>query len=338
MSRILKRPMFRRGGSSNQGIMTGLVDRKGYQEDGFVTTVGQRAAALTPELEALLRQYTPKTRLPIGEFGLNIASGKSITEALQDPYRRFIRADDAREAAIRGGAAKLAIGKALEKTKDTRHPLEKLAVSMGLKVGSPEYNRFIRAATAKTEAAASGLQRQGQVVGGSQRDEIVRNTSFVSQVRENLDEVSEMMVGDPTLGGFTGTLRRIGNKIATGAKDFGFDVSPFITEGMEEKVCDTEIAKLAAIEDLIAPAYARVVFPNQRMTTFLVKEAKDKMNLTGATGSEEVQTRLKEIKRQFDMYLKNNAELLGNQPVLKKDLDEYFFDTKSRKLKLRGQQ
>ena len=74
MSRILKRPMFRRGGSSNEGIMTGLVHRKGYQEDGFVTTVGQRAAALTPELEALLRQYTPKTRLPIGEFGLNIAS------------------------------------------------------------------------------------------------------------------------------------------------------------------------------------------------------------------------------------------------------------------------
>ena len=226
----------------------------------------------------------------------------------------------------------------MEKTKDTRHPLEKLAVSMGLKVGSPEYNRFIRAATAKTEAAASGLQRQGQVVGGSQRDEIVRNTSFVSQVRENLDEVSEMMVGDPTLGGFTGTLRRIGNKLATGAKDFNFDVRPFLTEGMEEKVFDTEIAKLAAIEDLIAPAYARVVFPNQRMTTFLVKEAKDKMNLTGATGSEEVQTRLKEIKRQFDMYLKNNEDLLGNQPVLKKDLDEYFFDTKSKTLKLRGKQ
>ena len=30
MSRILKRPMFRRGGSSNEGIMTGLVDRKKY--------------------------------------------------------------------------------------------------------------------------------------------------------------------------------------------------------------------------------------------------------------------------------------------------------------------
>ena len=30
MSRILKRPMFRRGGSTNEGIMHGLVNRKGY--------------------------------------------------------------------------------------------------------------------------------------------------------------------------------------------------------------------------------------------------------------------------------------------------------------------
>jgi hypothetical protein len=31
MSRILKRPMFRRGGSTNTGIMSGLVDRKNYK-------------------------------------------------------------------------------------------------------------------------------------------------------------------------------------------------------------------------------------------------------------------------------------------------------------------
>ena len=30
MSRILKRPMFRKGGSTNEGIMHGIVDRKGY--------------------------------------------------------------------------------------------------------------------------------------------------------------------------------------------------------------------------------------------------------------------------------------------------------------------
>ena len=31
--RIFKRPMFRKGGSTSQGIMTGLTDRKQYQED-----------------------------------------------------------------------------------------------------------------------------------------------------------------------------------------------------------------------------------------------------------------------------------------------------------------
>jgi len=29
MSRILKRPMFKRGGQSNDGIMSNVVDRKG---------------------------------------------------------------------------------------------------------------------------------------------------------------------------------------------------------------------------------------------------------------------------------------------------------------------
>ena len=28
MARVLKRPMFRRGGSTNDGIMSGVVDRK----------------------------------------------------------------------------------------------------------------------------------------------------------------------------------------------------------------------------------------------------------------------------------------------------------------------
>jgi hypothetical protein len=35
-NRVLKRPMFRGGGMANQGIMTGLEDRSGYQEGGDV--------------------------------------------------------------------------------------------------------------------------------------------------------------------------------------------------------------------------------------------------------------------------------------------------------------
>jgi hypothetical protein len=36
-SRVLKRPMFRRGGMANQGIMSGLEDRSGYQDGKLVT-------------------------------------------------------------------------------------------------------------------------------------------------------------------------------------------------------------------------------------------------------------------------------------------------------------
>jgi hypothetical protein len=35
-NRVLKRPMFRRGGMANQGIMSGLEDRSGYQEGGNI--------------------------------------------------------------------------------------------------------------------------------------------------------------------------------------------------------------------------------------------------------------------------------------------------------------
>ncbi len=35
MSRTLKRPMFRRGGSTNAGIMSGITDRTNYQLGGI---------------------------------------------------------------------------------------------------------------------------------------------------------------------------------------------------------------------------------------------------------------------------------------------------------------
>ena len=121
MSRTLKRPMFRRGGSTNNGIMTGIVDR----EQKKVGDVAGRARELTPELASLLEEFTPQTRLPIGQLGLNLASGKfagdgflqNLVGSLQDPYAQFTKADDARERAIKTGAAKLGISQAMEEAK-----------------------------------------------------------------------------------------------------------------------------------------------------------------------------------------------------------------------------
>jgi hypothetical protein len=38
MSRIFKRPMFRKGGNVMEGVMTGIQDRSNYAEQGVVNS------------------------------------------------------------------------------------------------------------------------------------------------------------------------------------------------------------------------------------------------------------------------------------------------------------
>jgi hypothetical protein len=95
MSRTLKRPMFRRGGSTNNGIMTGLTDRKQYAEGKTLQEYMKEAEAVLPKQEA--------TRFPIGQIGLNLISGqfagdgllRNLAGSAQDPYAQFVKADDA---------------------------------------------------------------------------------------------------------------------------------------------------------------------------------------------------------------------------------------------------
>ena len=106
MSRTLKRPMFRRGGPANDGIMSGIVDREKKAEGD----VGTR----TEEIIKAMQKYAPipKTRLPLGEVGIALASGIDPIEALGLGYSKFTKADDARQAALakrRAGAVGIAI-------------------------------------------------------------------------------------------------------------------------------------------------------------------------------------------------------------------------------------
>ena len=93
--------MFRRGGQVNDGIMTGLVDRK-QKSLGGLGIDRARTEAEMKMLMDLQNQYAPvpKTRLPIGQFGLNLASGMSLVDSLKDPYSSFVKQDDAREAIL----------------------------------------------------------------------------------------------------------------------------------------------------------------------------------------------------------------------------------------------
>ena len=99
MSRALKRPMFRRGGQVNDGIMTGLTDRKQYSIGGIDREqLGKDAKTISDVLAEFAP--IPKTRLPIGQFGLDIATGTPVGEALKSGYKTFTTQDDMRRAAM----------------------------------------------------------------------------------------------------------------------------------------------------------------------------------------------------------------------------------------------
>jgi hypothetical protein len=91
--------MFRRGGQVNDGIMTGLTDRKQYSIGGIDR---EQLGTDAKTISDILAEFAPipKTRLPIGQFGLDIATGTPVGEALKSGYKTFTTQDDMRRAAM----------------------------------------------------------------------------------------------------------------------------------------------------------------------------------------------------------------------------------------------
>ena len=106
MSITLKRPMFRRGGSTNTGIMSGLVDRTNYSTGGVDK---EQLGIDTKAILDAMREFAPipRTRVPLGTVGFALASGVPLIDALGAGYRQFVRSDDIRrgQLAKRQGAA-----------------------------------------------------------------------------------------------------------------------------------------------------------------------------------------------------------------------------------------
>ena len=109
MSRILKRPMFRIGGSANDGIMSMAAPRKNYQEG----TANPEVMKKYLENKAALREALgpgPSVRGDLGDLlisgGLNLLSGRaagkgtlgSIAESYKEPYAAFSKARSAEES------------------------------------------------------------------------------------------------------------------------------------------------------------------------------------------------------------------------------------------------
>ena len=129
MARVLKRPMFRRGGSTNDGIMSGLVDRKKLQEGTGLDV--DRARLESKAIRDIFDELAPipKTRLPLGAVGAALVSGAPVRDALTTGYTDFVRRDDARRAAARKreqAAVSTALGSQLSRKGQSKIAVEKM--------------------------------------------------------------------------------------------------------------------------------------------------------------------------------------------------------------------
>ena len=374
MSRILKRPMFRRGGSTNTGIMSGLVDRKNYK---FGSMTEDQIRSNIDMLVGLQDQFAPlpKTRLPLGEVGLALASGADPIQALGIGYKKFV-SDDDKTRALRekrkSAAVSTVLGQALKPTKDTRTDIEKKLIAAGFIPGTDEYKaamasllfkditpkkgfRTLTAEEAKerlgpayeegkayqidedprsnnfnkvfviggggtTINLGDAKQIEGQVVSGPQRDRIVKDLSYVKNIKNQANLIVEKIKNDPTLTGGIGEVRRGANRIGTLLKDLGFDVEEFLPKGIsKEFIFDPDIPTIVALENTLAAGYAKVLYPGQKIAVQQINQAKEIINLTGLTGSEEVINRIKQVAREMDIFIRSNESMLGIKEDLSKD-------------------
>ena len=160
MSRILKRPMFKRGGQSNDGIMSNVVDRKQYALGSIDEEKLRSDAGI---ISSVLDRFAPieKTRLPLGEVGFALASGADPIDALGLGYKKFVKADDAAQAARakrQGAAVSTALSSQLKAKEPKTTEAYKNAIAQGLIPGTTKFNEYIRSATLKEDASTAAIR------------------------------------------------------------------------------------------------------------------------------------------------------------------------------------
>ena len=98
MARVLNRPMFRKGGSANEGIMHGLVDRKGYETGTNPWT--KEAMEAYSQIER--PRDTSMSEMLVGG-GLNLMSGRgagsgllsNVAQSFKGPSEQYFKSSRA---------------------------------------------------------------------------------------------------------------------------------------------------------------------------------------------------------------------------------------------------
>jgi len=251
MPRILKRPMFSRGGTTkkNNGIMTGLVDRTGFDEGTPSPFSKERTSADVKARMDAMNEYAPvtKQRLNLGKVGLNLASGKysggdlisTLAGAGSDIYDDYTTKDDAYRAALakrKQAAVTSSLGQQLKEAntipKDTRTSAVKNAMALGLIPGTEAFSKYVQAATVKGGGLNIDFNPDGtikSIAEGNQGDTKTINaardlkigTFKMNNAANNLFKNLEGAKTGP-VGAFVQALDSTGAQLKQAANSFGF--------------------------------------------------------------------------------------------------------------------
>ena len=216
MSRILKRPMFRKGGSANNGIMHGLVDRKGY-------ATGTSKEEILADLRTDAPRDTSMYEMLIGG-GLNLVSGAGAGEGLMsnlaksykgpsEDYFKTQRAARDYNRKLEQTAGQMAVQHRLnlaeiaEKKSEENSPLYNVYLEQGVERGmsGAEAQRF---ATYHTDIQDDLRRKVGDnLIGGVLEDNF--NTLTEKQRRSKLSKLKKTGMGKYFYDPYDGKIKQL---------------------------------------------------------------------------------------------------------------------------------
>ena len=326
MSRILKRPMFRRGGSTNTGIMSGITDRTNYQLGGIDK---ERLKGSATAIQSLLNELSPvpKTRLPIGQFGLNIASGMSLTDALRDPLTQFTKADDLRRAQLakRGqGAVSTALSMELERLKQKPKEFTRTLTPAQVK---EQYPSLPEGSIVQIKPDGEAKITKPDSASVKKRADLKSTIGLLNRVEEKYRELGKPVSGpfsvDPDrlsgqIGQFFGTKK--GRGYATLKSDID-KTTTFLTQAISgAQVSEQEAERIRRLIPQLNDTEAQFESKLKSLRSYLGEAVKnyggdvEELMKAGVSAADFLPTRQKELEDMSDEELKAyEQELLKSQ-------------------------
>ena len=318
--------MFRRGGKVNTGIMSGITDRTNYSIGGIDK---ERLKGSATAIQSLLNELSPvpKTRLPIGQFGLNIASGMNITDALRDPYAQFIKADDIRRAQIakRGqGAVSTALSMELERLKQKPKEFTRTLTPAQVK---EQYPSLPEGSIVQIKPDGEAKITKPDAASVKKRADLKSTIGLLNRVEEKYIELGKPVSGpfsvDPDrfkgqIGQFFGTEK--GRDYATLKSDID-KTTTFLTQAISgAQVSEQEAERIRRLIPQLNDTEAQFESKLKSLRSYLGEAVRnyggdvEELMKAGVSAAEFLPTRQKELEDMSDEELKAyEQELLKSQ-------------------------